>query len=126
MVGKKDKVILVVEDEPLIMMDAVAILESARFQCVEAASADEAVGLLQNRNDIAAVFTDIQIIGDPDGLKLAHIVRDRWPPMGLIVTSGRIKVDPAEMPSGGIFLPKPYDGANLVRCLNAVLEDAGT
>jgi CheY-like chemotaxis protein len=74
---EKRPVILVVEDESLIRMHAVEMIEEA-FEVVEAASADEAIAILEARLDITVVFTDIQMPGRMDGLKLAAAVRDRW------------------------------------------------
>lgn len=115
-------VILVVEDEPLILMNAIDMLYEAGFRTVEATSAAEAIAILNGRDDVAAVFTDVQIVGDPDGLKLAHMVRERWPPVGLVVTSGRIFPVASELPIGGTFLPKPYSSEVLVNLLRSVIH----
>ncbi|MCS3898416.1 CheY-like chemotaxis protein [Bradyrhizobium japonicum USDA 38] len=116
-------VILVVEDEPLIMMDAIDILYEAGFRTVEATSAAEAIAILNGRHDVAAVFTDVQIVGEPDGLRLAHMVRERWPPVGLVVTSGRVFPAENELPVGGTFLPKPYSSETLVSKLRSVITE---
>jgi len=76
----KRAVILVVEDELLIRMNAVEMIEEA-FEVVEAGNADEAIVILEGRLDVAVVFTDIQMPGSMDGLKLAAVVRLRWPPI---------------------------------------------
>jgi CheY-like chemotaxis protein len=55
------------------------------------------------------VFTDINMPGSMDGLKLAHAVRNRWPPIKIIVTSGRDRVTEQDLPEGGRFFAKPYD-----------------
>jgi CheY-like chemotaxis protein len=55
------------------------------------------------------VFTDVQMPGSMDGLRLAHAVRDRWPPVELIVTSGRTQIPAKDLPDGGRFFAKPYD-----------------
>src|SRR5712671_6229133 len=67
-------VVLVVEDEMLLRMRAVAMVEDAGYTSVEAVDADEAVEILASRSDIALLFTDIQMPGSMDGLKLAHTV----------------------------------------------------
>ena len=81
--------VLIVEDEPLVRFCAVQTVEEAGFAVIEAANADEAIAILESRRDIRVVFTDIHMPGSMDGLKLAHAVRDRWPPIKIIVTSGR-------------------------------------
>lgn len=94
-------VVLVVEDETLIRTCAVEMVEAAGFQAIAAADADEAIEILESRNDIRAVFTDVQMPGSMDGLRLAHVVRSRWPPVALIVTSGHITPTTADLPDGG-------------------------
>jgi CheY-like chemotaxis protein len=78
---KKAPVVLIVEDEMVIRLGAVKMAEDAGFEVLEAANADEAIEILESRNDIRLVFTDIHMPGSMDGLKLAHAVRDRWPPI---------------------------------------------
>jgi CheY-like chemotaxis protein len=108
-----DPVILVVEDEDLLRQAAVALVEDAGFEAVGAASADEALAILEARTDVRLVFTDIQLPGSMDGLKLAHAVRNRWPPVELILTSGRRHIGPDDLPERGRFYAKPYDFAEL-------------
>jgi len=101
--------VLIVEDEPLIGMGAVYLVEGAGFKVYEAGSAGAAVALLELHKEICLIFTDVDMPGSMDGLKLAHYVRRRWPPVKIIVTSGHIKVTEESLPAGAIFLPKPYD-----------------
>ncbi len=114
-------VVLVVEDEPLVRLDAVATLTEAGFRVIEAGNADEAIDILEARHDISVVVTDIQMPGSMDGLKLAATIHNRWPPIALIVTSGRINVQRCNLPEGGSFLPKPYNAAHLVGAIRATL-----
>jgi CheY-like chemotaxis protein len=74
-------VILIVEDELLLRMDSAEMIENAGFEVVQTRNADEAIAILQARPAIHVVFTDIQMPGSMDGLKLAQFVRDRWPPI---------------------------------------------
>jgi CheY-like chemotaxis protein len=104
----KRPVVLIVEDELLLRMNAVEMIEAAGFEAVEAASADEAIDILESRRDITVVFTDIQMPGSMDGLKLARAVRGRWPPIKIVATSGHVDVAETDLPDGGRFLPKPY------------------
>ena len=105
---KARPVILIVEDETLIRWGAVQIAENEGFDVVEAANADEAIEILESRDDIRVIFTDIHMPGSMDGLKLARAVRDRWPPIKIIVTSGREYPKKPDLPEGGRFFPKPY------------------
>jgi two-component system, response regulator PdtaR len=110
-------VVLIVEDEYLIRMDAIDMIESAGFDVVEAANADDAIAILEARFDITVVFTDIQMPGSMDGLKLAAAVRSRWPPIHIVATSGLIKVTEDDLPRGSQFLPKPYSASQIVRAV---------
>jgi two-component system, response regulator PdtaR len=60
-------------------MDLVGCLEEAGFQAIEAANADDAIRILESRDGIQLDFTDVDMPGSMDGLKLASFVRDRWP-----------------------------------------------
>ncbi|WP_207415186.1 response regulator [Roseomonas haemaphysalidis] len=99
---------LIVEDEPLLRMDAMDLAEDVGLRAYGAANADEAISLLEQNNDIRILFTDIQMKGSIDGLKLAHAVRKRWPPIQILVTSGVAKVTTDQLPENGLFFTKPY------------------
>src|ERR1700712_3261141 len=104
----KRPVVLVVEDEFLLRMESVDVIAAAGFEVLEAANADQAIEILEARFDITVVFTDIQMPGSMDGLKLARAVRGRWPPIKIVATSGLVDVGEKDLPEGGRFLPKPY------------------
>ncbi len=110
-------VILIVEDEFLLRINSAEVIEDAGFEVIQAADADEAIAILTARPDIHVVFTDIQMPGSMDGLMLARFVRDRWPPIKIIATSGLVRVGDDDLPAGSIFLPKPYPHATLVATL---------
>jgi len=99
--------VLVVEDEMLLRMRAVDIVEDAGFNPVEAISADQAISILEARSDISLLFTDIQMPGSMDGLKLAHAVHDRWPSIKIILVSGRVKPSEKDRPLDSRFFSKP-------------------
>ena len=100
--------VLIVEDEALVRISAVAMVEEAGLKAYEAADADEAIALLEKHTDIGVLFTDINMPGSMDGLKLAHYVRGRWPPVRIIVTSGQVAAGGRDMPLGSVFFAKPY------------------
>jgi CheY-like chemotaxis protein len=114
-------VVLVVEDEPLVQMNAVEMVQNGGFEAIAASNADEAIRILESQNDIRAVFTDVQMPGSIDGIRLARIVRDRWPPVALIVTSGHQRIHPGDLPEGGRFLPKSYDATEVNTALQQVM-----
>jgi CheY-like chemotaxis protein len=117
----KRAVILVVEDDVFIRMDAAQMIAGDEFDVIEAANADEAIAILEARLDVTVVFTDIQMPGSMDGLKLAAAIRDRWPPIKLIATSGRVALDRDDLPDGGRFLPKPYSPAQILQTLRELM-----
>src|ERR1700744_208835 len=102
-------VVLVVEDETIVRLMAASAAEEEGFEVIEAANADEAVRILESRDDIRVVFTDIDMPGSMDGVKLAACIRHRWPPVGLILTSGHYGLKDVDIPERGLFFPKPYD-----------------
>lgn len=102
-------VALVVDDEPILRMAVVEHLTLEGLRVFEAANADQAIVILEAVSSIDVIFTDIEMPGSMDGLKLAAAVRRRWPPVRIIVTSGRHFDQPAGMPDGSIFIGKPYD-----------------
>ena len=107
--------VLVVDDEVMIREFIAEELSDAGFTVVIAASADHAISILENRLDIRLVFTDIDMPGSMDGLKLAAAVRDRWPPIHIIITTGKVR--PLEIPANALFIPKPYLGENVVTAI---------
>ena len=107
-------VVLVVEDEMLLRMRAIDMVEDAGYSSVEAMNADEAIAILESRSDIALLFTDIQMPGSMDGLKLAHAVHERWPPIRIILVSGQLKLADMQIPANSRFFGKPLRAKDLI------------
>jgi len=106
-------VVLIVEDEPMVRSFAVEMVQEAGFEVIEAANDDDAIRIIEPNSDIRVVFTDVQMPGSMEGLKLAHAVRNRWPPIKIIVTSGRRLTTEHDLPEGGRFFAKPYSPAQI-------------
>jgi two-component sensor histidine kinase len=115
--------VLVVEDEMMLRMRAVDIVEDAGFRSVEAIDADQALSILESRSDISLLFTDIQMPGSMDGLKLAHAVHDRWPAIKIILVSGRASPSQADRPLNSRFFGKPLE---MKRMVTELQEMVGT
>jgi two-component sensor histidine kinase/DNA-binding NarL/FixJ family response regulator len=113
--------VLIVEDEMILRMRAVDIVEDAGFRPVEAVNADDAMSILESRSDISLLFTDIQMPGSIDGLKLAHAVHDRWPSIKIILVSGQVKPSDAERPADSRFFGKPLGVEQMVAELQAMV-----
>jgi len=102
---KSRPVVLIVEDDPLLRMLAVEVVEEAGFVAL----------------DISLLFTDIEMPGSMDGLKLARAVRDRWPPIKILIVSGKVRLQPSELPSNSCFVGKPYQTAAMVAELRSLV-----
>jgi two-component sensor histidine kinase/ActR/RegA family two-component response regulator len=113
--------VLVVEDEMVLRMRAVDIVEDAGFCPVEAVNADQAISILESRSDISLLFTDIQMPGSMDGLKLAHAVHDRWPSIKIILVSGQVTPTDAERPADSRFFGKPLAVEQMIGELQAMV-----
>ena len=113
-------VVLAVEDEPLVLMLAVDMILDAGFEPLRASDAEEAIGILESRDDIKIVFTDINMPGSMDGIKLARAVRGRWPSIAIIVTSAFSVVERTLLPQGAKFLSKPYDAGQISDALHSL------
>jgi CheY-like chemotaxis protein len=107
-------IVLIVEDEMLLRMRAVDMVEDAGFTSIEAVDADQAVAILESRSDIAQLFTDIQMPGSMDGLRLAHAVHERWPPIKIILVSGQLKLANIDIPANSRFFGKPLEAKNMI------------
>jgi CheY-like chemotaxis protein len=112
------KSVLVVEDDTIVNMYAAEELRGAGYRVLTAPSADDAIALLEEDPEIHVVFTDIDMPGSMDGLKLAAAVRNRWPPIKIIVTTGQAAPASDDLPQDSIFIPKPYNLQRLVDVVN--------
>ena len=129
-VGRKERrvtmteriAVLVVEDEPLRRIDVVDQLEQSRFEVFQAPNADTAIKILETYPAIRVLFTDIDMPGSMDGLKLAAAVRDRWPPIRIVITSGLRKIDIGALPQEARFFPKPYNVSEVASTMRAMVQ----
>jgi DNA-binding NtrC family response regulator len=106
--------VLVVEDDAILRLHALDIVEEAGFTAIEAKIADEAIAILESRSDIALLFTDVNMPGSMDGLKLAQAVRNRWPPIKIVVVSGHVQVDQNALPPHSRFFGKPFEAEKMI------------
>src|SRR5450755_1844272 len=115
------RAVLVVEDEMLLRMRAVDMVEDAGFTPVEAINADDALAILESRSDIELLFTDIQMPGSMDGLKLAYAVHKRWPLIKIILVSGQLSLTDSDKPADSRFFGKPLDVKRMIAELQDML-----
>jgi CheY-like chemotaxis protein len=118
--------ILVVEDEPLIRLGLVSTIEDAGYDVIEAASADDAIRQLEKTDDVRLILTDVDMPGSMDGIRLASYVRRRWPPIQLVVISGKVGVTSGQLPAGARFVSKPYQESVLLNLVETMMAAGGS
>ncbi|HEV7909878.1 MAG TPA: response regulator [Methylocella sp.] len=119
--AKSRPVVLIVEDEPFVRLTGADLLAEAGFEVLEAGNADEAMRILEATPEVRVVFSDVEMPGSLDGLGLARNICQRWPSIGIVLTSGhRIRAE--TIPRDGKFLAKPYDGQVLVRHIEEIVN----
>lgn len=101
-------VVLVVEDDAILRFDATDFLEESGFSVVEAATAADAIKVLESRPEVRLVFTDIEMPGRIKGMDLARLVHEYWPHIRLVITSAGPRPPQAQIPDDGRFIAKPY------------------
>lgn len=111
--------VLVVEDELLIRMDVVNQLQTEGFQTLEAGTGQEALHEMEGDRQIDIVFTDVDMPGNVNGIVLAHKVREKWPSVGIIVTSGQAVISVGALPAGARFFSKPYE----MKAIFAIIQE---
>ena len=116
--------VLLVEDEILVRMFGFDLLTEGGFAVIEAASGHAAVIVLESRSDIGVLFTDINMPGSLDGLALARLTHERWPHIGLLIASGKVRPHPHEMPPNGCFISKPFLPAAVVNQIRRIVQQA--
>ncbi|HZC17600.1 MAG TPA: response regulator [Caulobacteraceae bacterium] len=117
---RKSPIVLVAEDEILIRQLSVCELEGAGYRVIEAADAGQALAILETGIPVDVLFTDVNMPGEIDGIGLVRMVHQRWPDVGLIVTSGRVDITDDELPGDGHFIPKPYQLSAVSRMVGQV------
>lgn len=68
------------------------------------------------------LFTDINMPGGMDGVKLAQLVYQENPELQLILTSGQGMPIARNMPPGSLFLAKPYSSTSIVKLIDAAIK----
>ena len=116
----KSPIVLVVENEAIIRLELAHELADMGLAMLEADNADEAIALLDAYPEIRIMLTDIKMAGSIDGIRLAHQVRDRWPPVKIIVASGMLGTRFSDLPAGSILVAKPYKPEDIKRAMSYV------
>ena len=106
--------ILIVEDDPIVLMSAAQALRAGGGAVLEAESADMAATILNSEaGQVAVVFSDIDMPGALNGLTLAHAIGEQWPAIAVVLASGHAIPTPAELTPCVRFIRKPYNLAHV-------------
>jgi CheY-like chemotaxis protein len=117
--------ILIVDDEPLIRLGLLSLAADWGYEALEAGNADEAIAAIERNPEVRLVMTDVDMPGSMDGIRLAHFVRHRWPPIKLVVISGKLAVNASELPEGARFFGKPYQEHKVREAIAELLLEGG-
>jgi DNA-binding NtrC family response regulator len=118
--------VVVVEDDPLLNSIAVSMFEDYGIAVVAFSNADDALAHMHDHAaSIGAIFTDLQMPGQMDGLVLAEIAGRHWPGVTVLLTSGRVK-PMAALPPNVRFIGKPWSPSQVLRELELAAERRDT
>lgn len=117
--------VVVVEDEPLVRLTATSLFEDAGITVVEFADGDAAIDYVRDhQGDVAAIFTDVYLPGDTDGLELAGIVSEVCPDIAVLVTSGNHAVRPRDLGPRVRYVAKPWHPRDVLTCMQEAVRAA--
>jgi len=115
---------LVVDDDPMILMDTTVILEDAGFRVHEAMDGEEAKGVLaEHWESIILLFSDVDMPGDMNGFDLARHADQRWPNIEIVIASGHVLPADGDMPERATFISKPFNKRTVHEHLAKMLPD---
>jgi CheY-like chemotaxis protein len=117
--------VLLVEGELLVQRDLIEWLSEQGLKVLTALTADEAIEVLDGHPEIDVLLTDIEMPGSMDGIRLAHFVAKRWPPVKIIVLSGRFHTQLSDLPPDSLFIPKPYHPEALLTAISGAASGTG-
>lgn len=120
-----DQSILIVDDEALFRFHLADFFADHGFKVYEAEDADQAIQILESDPAIGIVLTDVRMPGEMDGLRLAHVIRDRYPPVLLLVASGFETLQEEDLPSASKFLRKPFNPHHMLREIDRLQRGMG-
>ncbi len=115
--------VLVVEDEALLLFSVADELRDEGFDVFEARNADEALKVMRENPNLDVMFTDVDMPGSMDGIGLSHAVRTYYPPVQIIVTSGKTRPLERELPQGALFFSKPYSTKSLTTAIQVLKSE---
>jgi CheY-like chemotaxis protein len=112
-------VILAVDDDPLVLMNTIAMLEDLGHTVHEAASGKEALEVFRRERDIDVVITD-QAMPQMTGTQLADAIRAEGRDLPIILATGF--AEPSRVAAADLLkLDKPFRQEDLAQAIAAVM-----
>jgi DNA-binding NtrC family response regulator len=106
---------LIVEDDAELRSLTAALLEDEHLHTIECESAEAALAImLMHEHDISMIFADVRLPGVMDGVDLAWEVKQRWPALPVVLTSGQPCERAQELPPGVAYMRKPWQPLNVL------------
>ncbi|MGK6323660.1 response regulator [Sphingomonas sp. DT-51] len=117
--------LIVVEDEPIVLMDTEQVLQNAGFDVIVASEGEAALAALDDEDNVpVGIVTDIRLGKDINGWEVARHAREKHPAIGLIYMTADSAVDwTAYGVPKSALVPKPIAGAQLVTAVANLLDD---
>jgi CheY-like chemotaxis protein len=119
----KRPAVLIVEDDPMLLMLTTDMVTILGYDAIQVPSADLAIKILEHGEQVCAIFTDVMMPGEVNGLALAHVISNRWPRIGIVIASGRHPEECEKRPAHSRFLRKPYDLRMVEGALHQVITE---
>ena len=117
--------VLVIEDEPVLRLYVLDMVEEAGFEPVAVTSVADAIRILEERPDILIVYMDLDMPGGVRGIEIAAAIRDRWPPIEIILTAAFLTRDDIDLPERAEFYPKPIQHDRLIGVIRRMSGQLG-
>jgi DNA-binding NtrC family response regulator len=119
--AKQPKVLLLEREQRSDSM--ISVLARAEFDVIQVQDPDEAWATLEAQEDVDVLLADIDIPSPMAGVELSQYVHDRWPELGLVLTSDQVRhLRPDEVPGDGCFLPHPIPAETLLKEIRLALH----
>jgi CheY-like chemotaxis protein len=113
--GTRPLVVLAVDDDGLVLDSTIAMLEDLGHTARGAGSAQGAIDLLSDTNDVQLLLTD-QAMPGMTGAELIHLVHTRWPSLPIVLSTGFSELK-EPLPSIVVTLAKPFVQSDLQRAI---------
>jgi two-component system, response regulator PdtaR len=90
---------------------------------METDNAGQALAILDaNANFIDVLFTDIAMPEAVNGMLLVAQTKERWPWVGILMTSGKVAPSPGALLPKALFVAKPYEAERVVAAIREITQ----